>query len=42
MEWLREGVPSWNDRGKKSERKAKVEVHGQYQGAAWMWKAGRG
>ena len=33
---LREGVSSENDGGKKSERKAKVEIHGQYQGTGWM------
>ena len=31
-------MPSGNARGKKSERKAKDEIHGQYRYAAWMWK----
>ena len=34
--WFRQGMPSRKDRGKMSERKVKVEIHGQYQGAGWM------
>ena len=35
--WFGERVASGYDRGKKSERKANVEVHGQYQGVCWLW-----